>query len=449
MRIVSPLSCMTRAALLAVLTCPASFVLAQTETEKEVPLGEKTAATWGLPSAFGARFSGFLVGSFSYNQRLQMVPEFAGGAAALSDPRSANFRFDKFGLGVSKVFAPWLSAGAAVEIESHRDRHAHGFSPGFGCPGTETCIERFGAEEAEIEVGLDKFNVTGIVPVGHGLSLSIGRFDLPFGLERHDEPLLLTATSSEVFLFGRPNKMTGFQASYTFAPWLDVSAWVVNRWEAEITHEDFNDNNHAKSVGGRIGFTPISRDGLLNIGAGGWVGPERDDDTDDERWVLDFDATWNPTGRLLVAAEAVTGGEESVSFRRRGIPYADPAVVGQDVRWWGVSGLVHYDFADFTGLSFRYGRFKDRDGARTGVRQTLQSFTFTPVFHLSRLIRDLGTTGATFARSRHPIDWVNLKLEYRLNRSNRNVFADDEPAVDIPEAARTGHQFQLQLVVNF
>jgi hypothetical protein len=67
------------------------------------------------PELAGLRISAFLVGSFSYNSGLQMVPEFAGGAAALADPGSSNFRFDKFGLSVAKTFAPWLSASGSFE----------------------------------------------------------------------------------------------------------------------------------------------------------------------------------------------------------------------------------------------------------------------------------------------------------------------------------------------
>ena len=70
-------------------------------------------------------------------------------------------------------------------------------------------MERFGTEEAEIEVNLDRFHLTAVAPLGNGVALSFGRFDVPFGMERHDEPLLLTATTSEVFRFGRPERMTG------------------------------------------------------------------------------------------------------------------------------------------------------------------------------------------------------------------------------------------------
>ena len=396
----------------------------------------------------GFQFRGFFVGSFDYNSRIQMVPEFAGGAQALADPGATNFRFDKFGLAVYRAFAPWLSGSAAIEVERHSDRHSHGFNPTFGCPGTATCIERFGSEEPATEVNLDRFNLTVTAPVGNGLALSLGRVDLPFGIERHDEPLNLTATTSEVFQFGRPQRMTGFQASYVFNPRLDVTGWVVNRWESETTDTPFDDNNKSKSVGWRVGITPQPRQRLLNFGFGGFTGVERDEG-EDRRWVIAVDATAAPSPRFFVAAEIISGGESGGSLRRRGIPYEAPPVDDADVRWWGLYLLPHYDLGEWFGLSFRYGYFDDRDGARTGIAQHLQSWSFVPVFHLSRAVPGLGDTGTVYARTRHAINWLDLKLEYRVNRSNQTVFSDEEPAVNVLEASRTGHQIQVQLVMNF
>ena len=421
--------------------------------EREITLDrEHPFEVVGLPKPElgGFRFSGFFVGSASYNSHIQLVPEFAGGAPAQADARSLNFRFDKFGFGVSRTFTSWLSANAAIEVERHRDRHSHGFDPVFGCPGTGGCVEQFGAEDPETEVNLDKFAVTVIAPIGNGLSLSLGRVDVPFGLERHDEPLLLTATTSEVFQFGRPQRMTGIQAAYQFAPWLDVAAWVANRWETETTHEGLDDNNRDKSFGGRIGFTPFAAgDQLLNFGLGGWTGPERTDDSEHDRWVLAADVTWTPFRRLLLAAEAIYGGETGVSFRKRGRPFPAPAVANAHAHWWGWYLLAHYDVYDWLGVSFRYGFFEDEDGARTGIGQRLQSFTLAPVLHLSRLIPNLRPTGATYARTRHPIHWVDMKLEYRLNTSNQNVFSDVPPGRPITSADDTSHQLQLQFVVNY
>jgi hypothetical protein len=409
--------------------------------EREHPL-----ETLGLPKPEigDTRISGFFVGSANYNSHIQMVPEFAGGATASSEPRSLDFRFDQFAIGAFKTFSPWLSAGASLEVERHSHRHTH-----LSCPAGGICDERFGDEDIQTFVSLHRVNVTGIAPLGNGLALSFGRFDTPFGYERHDAALNLTATRSEVIDFGRPMSMTGFEVAYQFAPWLDAMAWVVNRWESEATEDPLEDNNSAKSVGGRIGVTPLYGAQLLNFGVGGWWGPEHDDTGESSRWIVDLDATWTPLPGLLLTGEVVYGGESEVSFRRRGRPYAAPQVIDQNVNWFGLYALAHYDLNRWLGLSFRYGFFDDPDAARTGVAQKLHSFTITPIVHLSRLIPDLRPLGGTYARTRHAVDWMDVKLEYRLNHSNRPVFSDAEQDTPISKADRDSHQVTLQFVVNF
>jgi hypothetical protein len=435
---------------------PVAAPVAPRPGEREISLEKETLLeAVGGPKleAAGVRIHGFAVGSFSYNSAIQMVPEFAGGAPALADPGSTNFRFDKFSLGISKSFAAWLSAGATMEVESHRDRHSH-LTPTTetanrrDCPAGLAC-ERFGAEEPTTEVELDAFYVTAVVPIGNGLALSFGRFDTPYGMERHDEPFNLTATTSEIFQFGKPQKYTGFQAAYPFAPWADALVWVANRWESDTTHDPFDDNNKGKSFGGRFGLTPIRDSALLNFGIGGWYGPEQDDNNSRDRWLVDLDATWQPIPKLLLAAELIYGGEDGVSFRERGTPFAAPAVDDATVNWWGFNVIAHYDIRDWLGLTLRYGYFDDLDAARTGVKQVLQSFTVAPIVRLSRLIPSLRPLGMTYAHTTHPLDWVNLKVEYRLNHSNQPVFSDSVPNVAITDADQWSHQFQLQFVVNF
>jgi hypothetical protein len=395
------------------------------------------------------RLAGFFVGSFNYNNRIQMVPEFAGGIPVTSEPGRTDFRFDSFTIGAYKTFAPWLSAGASIEIERHSHRHAHG-GPTFGCPSAGgDCFERFGAEAIDTEISLHRFNVTAVAPLGNGLALSFGRFDTPFGYERHDAALNLTASTSEVQRFGRPQSMTGLTMAYQVAPWLDLMGWVVNRWENETTETPLEDNNRDKSFGGRIGLTPLQGNQLLNFGVGGWWGPEQDNKSGNARWIVDVDVTWSPIARLLLAGELVYGGESGVSFRRVGVPYPAPAVVDRDVNWLGLYALAHYDVTDWLGLSFRYGYFHDYDGARTGVAQVLQSWTVTPILHLSRLVPDLRPVGVAYARTRHPLDWVDVRFEYRLNTSNKHVFSDVAPGIFVQQADKTAHQFTIQFVVNY
>lgn len=430
--------------------------------ETEIKLERETLLeTVGLPKpeVGGVKITGFFIGSANYSTDLQIVPEAFGGTPAPSDPNRANFRFDKFGLGVAKTFASWLSASAAIEIEGHRDRHSHIITDGSrGCPRSTAC-ERFGAEAPETVVNLDKLDVTVVAPVGNGLRLALGRFDVPFGIERHDENLLLTATTSEIFRFARPQKMTGFMTSYTFAPWLDAAAWLVNRWEAENTGEgDFDDINPGKSVGGRIGFAPFPGEAVLSFGLGGWYGSEggsnsarRLTDEHHTRWLLDADFTWSPTSRLLFAGEVVYGGEQGVRVLGRvGRPVAESLETDEDVRWWGFYVLGHYDFASWAGLTLRYSLLDDEDRGRTGVGQTLHSFTIAPVLHLSALVPNLRPIGATVPRTRHPYHWVDLKLEYRLGVSDRPVFGGAQPNHSLHDrGSDTGHQITLQAVVNF
>lgn len=414
------------------------------------PAPSPSPASATAPSDFTAlRMSGFLLGSVSYSSKLQMVPEFAGGTPALSNPGAVNFGFDKVGLSFARMLAPWLTASAAIEVESHRDRHSHGFDPEFGCFGEGPCVEQFGAEEPDIEVNLDRFNVTAVAPAGNGIAFSLGRFDVPFGIERHDEVLLTTATTSEVFRYARPQRMTGLQVAYAFGPRFDVAAWVVNRWESETSGaEDPNDVNEGKSLGGRLGVTPMTHERLLNFGLGGFFGPEQEGEDSATRWVVSADATFSPSERTFVAGEWVWGGEDEVDMRERGTPIAAPAET-VDASWKGFYLIGHHDVLDALGVSLRYGWLDDEDGARTGVAQKLSSWTVTPVVHLSRLVPGLRSTGAAYARTRHPIDVLDLKLEYRLNKSDRTVFSAADPGEDVTDAGTSAHQVQLQLAWNF
>jgi Putative beta-barrel porin-2, OmpL-like. bbp2 len=436
---------------------PAGLVAAQapppTPGEKEVSFLEHPLNLIGLPKPEigGFRFRGFFVASANYNSHIQIVPEFAGGAEAKSAPGNLNFRFDKFGLGVSRVFADWLYAGATMEVESHADSHSHLIdattATRLGCPPGIAC-ERFGAETPATEAVLDKFNLTVVAPLGNGVPISFARFDIPFGFERHDEVLNLTATTSEVFRYGRPQMGTGFNIAYQFTPWLDAQAWVVNRWESETTHDPFDDNNRDKSWGGRVGFTPIAHDGILNFGIGAAWGPEQTSNNSEPRWVIDADLVWQPNRRILVAGEMVYGYEQKVSTRQVGIPVVEPARRA-DRSWFGFYVLGYYEPVDWLGIVARYGFFNDIDGSRTGVEQQLNSITIAPIFHLSRLIPDLKPTGSFFTRSMVPIDWVNVKLEYRFNYSTREAFSNNSPNTAILDGSHSSHQVQLQVNVNF
>jgi hypothetical protein len=405
------------------------------------------------------RITSFVVGSTNYSNRNQLVPEFAGSVPAPNLPGRVNFRFDKLAVGVVQRFTPWITATGVLTVESEAHMHSHGYNPTFGCPGvgTQPCAERFGSETPANAVELDVLDVTAAIPIGNRPTIAIGRFHVPFGFERDDEPLLFTATTSEVFRYGRPQHMTGLMGGYSFAPWLNLAAWVVNRWESHTNDDDFNDNNKFHSLGGRLGLTLSPTEHLFTVGIGGFWGHESSfnnttmsDGGNKARQVIAVDLSWTPVRRLFLTGEFVSGKDDSVTIRQRGAPIDGPSGV-RNVEWKGAYLLGHYDIVDWCGLSVRFGVFDDPSGGRTGVNQTLSSVTLTPVFHLSRLNRDLGATGAVYERSRHPIERVDLRVEYRYNFSNRTAFAyAPNAALDFQtqDVSKSGSQVIVMLVVN-
>ena len=401
--------------------------------------------------------SGFAVGSASWNSHIQLVPEFAGGAQALADPRQVNFRFDKFGIAFTKRFGPTLSVSAAVEVESHRDKHSHlRTNPATQCVGVPTPCESFGAETPTTESTLDKLAITWMPWGGSGVGFAFGRFDVPFGIERHDEVLNMTATTSEIYQFAKPQNYTGFQAFYQMGPSVDLNIWVANRWESHTTHEPFDDNNSSKSFGARIGFSPAMGDQLLNFGIGGWYGAERDDPANaanlglngPKRSVIDLDATWSPSSRTAYVAEIVWGTEEEVSFRERGFPVAQPAQTNITPKWVGGHVMAHHEVNRWLGLTGRLGYLDDQDAWRTGVQQKLSSITLVGTVHLSALAGKAPLL-VTYPRTQVRIHDVDMKIEYRYNRSNVPVFSDAVSPLADTDPKKSSQQVQVQFAINF
>src|SRR5437763_14241079 len=80
-------------------------VVAPRPGERELQLErEHPLETLGLPipEVAGLRIPGLFVGSANYHSHIQIVPEFAGGAPASSEPHRTDFRFDQFTIGAFK-----------------------------------------------------------------------------------------------------------------------------------------------------------------------------------------------------------------------------------------------------------------------------------------------------------------------------------------------------------
>src|SRR5438477_9841277 len=253
--------------------------------------------------------SGFAIGSGSWDRNL----------------KQNHLRASKIALG---VFGPWsdqlyLFAQLTTHVEVHDSTPAH------------THIE------------IDNLIINWTPAHLTALTLSFGRFDAPIGFERDDEPLNLVPTTSFTFEHARPVKFTGLMARYALNPKVSVLGLVANGWDQEA------DNNSGKTGGLKVQVFPSSR---LAVAAGALYGPEADSTNGAQRTLITGDATWQPTQRLIVQAEAHHGSQQGTT-------------------WSGVVGEAFWRAGRSTGLTIRGEVMDDPAGARTGTAQKLSSVT--------------------------------------------------------------------------
>ena len=133
----------------------------------------------------------------------------------------------------------------------------------FGIFRDETTRFRSGNTE---KFDLQEAYVSGLVPVGSGLTLKAGKFVTLLGYEVIESPNNLNFSRGYLFRLAIPLTHTGGLASYTFTDWFNMTAGVVLGWD------DSKNVNDSVSYTGQFAFTPL-KDFTANLN---WiVGPEQ------------------------------------------------------------------------------------------------------------------------------------------------------------------------------
>ena len=221
------------------------------------------------------------------------------------------------------------------------------------------------------------------------------------------------------FELARPAKLTGLFAGWTLSRKLDLTALVANGWDTPL------DPNHGKTVGARLGILPAERS---SIGLSALYGSEGPADTTNHRLLLNADYAFEPGRGWIVAGEANYGKD-----------YDLPG--GGDARWSGAMLLVHRQVTRNWGIAARAEVMDDKDGARTGLAQTLTSYTIAPIYSIG-----VGREGifADIQHTTHRIPRFQVRGEIRLNHSNVPLFETSDGIL-----SNWGVQYTLQLVSTF
>jgi hypothetical protein len=197
-------------------------------------------------------------------------------------------------------------------------------------------------------------------------------------------------TISRGFLFGLAECFTHAGVLVTYKRnEFDAAFGVVNGWDV------VKDNNDGKTLAAKVGYTTASYLATLS----GYAGPEQpaEGPLDSENVRLSGDLTGMvKVGPVDVWAQVNAGSEEGASA----------VMEGETARWVGAGLQPVWHVLEKLALGVRGEVFSDRQGARTGVPQTLYNLSLAPAFTV--------VTGLV------------VRGELRYDHSNKLVFEDDE-----------------------
>ena len=268
--------------------------------------------------------------------------------------------------------------------------------------------------------------LTYTAPLGSGINLQLGRFVTLLG-----EEIIPTWNANNfnisrdfIFGFGIPFTHTGLRAQYAFNDKVSATLGVNNGWD------DISDNNDGQSVEGQLSLNSgslMSESQSLAFTLSGTYGPEQVNHGNSQRWVIDPILTYHTfVPGLQLVGEFVygeEGGPVSVipAFSSQGnsllsfpVGPNGTVTIPHSVSWSAAAGYIVYDWNEALEFATRGEWFRDADGARTGLRQTLGEITETVNYKVP------GVTG------------LLARLEYRHDESNHKPFFSNDPLTPGP-----------------
>lgn len=159
---------------------------------------------------------------------------------------------------------------------------------------------------------LEQAYATANIPLGNGVEVLLGRFNVPIGFESVDVSENDSISKSILIRSGiRPTNSTGLKFYYAFNELVDFHFYVVNRLTRDNMRAKIND---LPSVGMRLGFNWGDMDQASTVGISGFWGAEHD--VDSKRHFTfggDLDADIWITERLDIGAEGIIRKDNAVA----------------------------------------------------------------------------------------------------------------------------------------
>jgi len=247
-----------------------------------------------------------------------------------------------------------------------------------------------GPRDPENQLDLTQLYADFALPVGNGLLIRVGKFVTLLNQEVIDPEGNALFSHSFLFTFSAPFTHTGIIASYNLTDQWSITGGITRGWD-----QAWEDNNDGIDFLGQVKWA-ASKDTTLILNVS--IGPQRTDNNDDYRYVLDLVASHAVSDQLSLAVNADFGWED------------DAALDGDTATWYGVAGYVGYKLTDMFTVNGRLEWFRDNDGARTGL--------------------DINLYEATVGLAIKPLpkdkwgQWLQIRPELRWDHADEDVFND-------------------------
>jgi hypothetical protein len=324
---------------------------------------------------------------------------------------NASYPADPVGATISLRFGPTANAIAA------------------GCFSAGSCDSDYGL--SNVKQGFVSWKPGG---ADSSITLDIGKFDTPFGVEVAESHLNMNYTRGMLFA-SQPLFHTGLRANFVVADPFDFRILAVNGWNNSV------DNNVGKSLGAQATFHVRNADGsdVLTASLGYLGGPERDDtevitcnageefdassdsgcvaatgpapelsgrvdrgssNTEGLRHLIDLVVTADPIEQLHLALNADFGHETTRSTD-------DPSKF-DSASYYGVMLAALVAVVEQFGVAARGEYFHDPQGFISGYSDV-----------------EMNLVSGTLTLELLPADFLTLSLDNRLDWASKQIFDKD------------------------
>ena len=278
-------------------------------------------------------------------------------------PRSHTNRLTNFDLTENQIMM------STAEIDIQKPANPIGFHIELAAGSAVDIINAGSSESAKL---FQQAYLTGVIPVGAGLTVDAGKFVTHMGFETIKAKDNFNYSRSFLFAWAIPYYHTGIRVSYPLRENLTAAVHLCNGWNNVSA-------NSGKTFGASISYAPTPSVTLI----ANWIGgPEQPDSVGSNfRHVVEGVITVQASDRLALGIDGTYGIEK--------LPWGTAT-------WKGAALYGRYLFTETSAISARGELYSDPEGYTTALAQDLGEMTLT---YEQRIL------GALILRAEYRYDW--------------------------------------------